>query len=65
MAEIHVERKKRHSLWPWIVLIVIIAIAAWAVYTYGDRFGLHLHSAADATPASLVLASPAAAAPAG
>jgi len=28
------------------VLLLVIAIAAWAVYTYGDRFGLHLHAAA-------------------
>ena len=45
MAEIHVERKKRRGIWPWIVVLLVIAIAAWAVYTYGDRFGLHLHAA--------------------
>lgn len=54
MAEIHVERKKRHSIWPWIVVLVLIAIAAWAVYTYGDRFGVHLHAATDLPAARLI-----------
>ena len=31
MAEINIERKKR-SVWPWILLLAILALLAWAIY---------------------------------
>ena len=33
MAEIRVERK-RTSLWPWIIGIILLALVIWAVVTY-------------------------------
>ncbi len=61
MAELHVEKKKR-SIWPWLLLLLIIAVAVWAVVTFaGDRIGLHTQ--ADA-PASAPVAQAATAPPA-
>ncbi|MBC5772724.1 hypothetical protein H8S95_01500 [Pontibacter sp. KCTC 32443] len=31
MAEINIERKKR-PVWPWILLLIILALLAWALY---------------------------------
>lgn len=31
MAEINIERKKR-PVWPWILLLIILALLAWAIY---------------------------------
>ncbi|MBC5994463.1 hypothetical protein [Pontibacter cellulosilyticus] len=31
MAEINIERKKR-PVWPWLLLIVILALLGWAIY---------------------------------
>ena len=38
MAELNVERKGGPGIWLWVVLLVIIAIAAWVLYgVYGGR----------------------------
>jgi len=31
MAEINIERKKK-PVWPWILLLVIVALLVWAIY---------------------------------
>ena len=31
MAEINIERKKK-PVWPWLLLIVILALLGWAIY---------------------------------
>ncbi|MEJ8800739.1 hypothetical protein [Pontibacter sp. H249] len=31
MAEINIERKKK-PIWPWILLLVIVALLIWAIY---------------------------------
>ncbi|GAB3203384.1 hypothetical protein ABID22_000862 [Pontibacter aydingkolensis] len=31
MAEINIERKKK-PVWPWLLLLVIIALLAWGIY---------------------------------
>lgn len=31
MAEINIERKKR-PVWPWLLLILILALLGWAIY---------------------------------
>jgi hypothetical protein len=31
MAEIKIERKKK-SVWPWLLLLVLVALLAWALY---------------------------------
>ena len=31
MEEINIERKKR-PVWPWILLLIILALLAWAIY---------------------------------
>ncbi|WP_242929140.1 hypothetical protein [Pontibacter vulgaris] len=31
MAEINIERKKK-PVWPWILLILILALLGWAIY---------------------------------
>lgn len=33
MAEINIERKKK-PVWPWILLIVLVALIGWVVYEY-------------------------------
>ena len=33
MAEIEIERKKR-PVWPWILLVILLAIIGWVVYEY-------------------------------
>ena len=33
MVEINIEKKKR-PVWPWILLIVIVALLAWAIYDF-------------------------------
>lgn len=37
MAEINIERKKK-PVWPWILLLVLVALIGWVVYEYmSDR----------------------------
>ncbi len=31
MAEINIERKKK-PVWPWLLLILILALLGWAIY---------------------------------
>jgi flagellar basal body-associated protein FliL len=31
MAEINIEKKKK-SVWPWLLLLVLVALIAWAIY---------------------------------
>ena len=31
MAEINIERKKK-PVWPWILLLLIVALLVWAIY---------------------------------
>ncbi|WP_299824875.1 hypothetical protein [uncultured Pontibacter sp.] len=31
MAEINIERKKK-SVWPWLLLILLVALLIWAIY---------------------------------
>lgn len=33
MAEINIERKKK-PVWPWILLLVIVALLGWAIYEF-------------------------------
>jgi hypothetical protein len=33
MAEIKIERKKK-PVWPWLLLLLIIALIAWALYEF-------------------------------
>lgn len=33
MAEIEIERKKK-PVWPWILLLVLLALVGWAIYEY-------------------------------
>lgn len=33
MAEINIERKKK-PIWPWILLLVLVALIGWVVYEY-------------------------------
>lgn len=38
MAEIRIERKKNNSLWIWLLVLVLLALIAWAVYEFAfDR----------------------------
>ncbi|WP_162054631.1 hypothetical protein [Pontibacter pamirensis] len=38
MAEIRIERKKNSSLWIWVLVFVLLALVAWAVYEFAfDR----------------------------
>jgi hypothetical protein len=36
MAEIKIERKKK-PVWPWLLLLLIIALIAWAIYKFTDE----------------------------
>lgn len=41
MAEIEIERKKK-PVWPWILLVILLAIIGWVIYEYmkdGNRIG--------------------------
>ncbi len=31
MAEINIERKKK-PVWPWILLLIVLALIGWAIY---------------------------------
>ena len=33
MAEINIERKKK-PVWPWLLLLVIVALLGWAIYEF-------------------------------
>ncbi|MBD1396464.1 hypothetical protein H9Q13_04750 [Pontibacter sp. JH31] len=33
MAEINIERKKK-PVWPWLLLLVIVALLGWVVYEF-------------------------------
>ncbi|GAB3533751.1 hypothetical protein GCM10027443_19720 [Pontibacter brevis] len=38
MAEIKIERKKNNSVWIWLLVLVVLALIAWAVYEFAfDR----------------------------
>ena len=34
MAEIKIERKKNNSAWIWLIVLVLLALIAWAVYEF-------------------------------
>jgi hypothetical protein len=36
MAEIKIERKKK-PVWPWLLLLLIIALIAWALYKFTNE----------------------------
>lgn len=36
MAEIHVERKTKKPIWPWVLLIVIVLLVALGVWLFND-----------------------------
>lgn len=33
MAEINIEKKKK-PVWPWILLLVLLALIGWVIYDY-------------------------------
>lgn len=33
MAEINIERKKK-PVWPWLLLLVIVALLGWVIYEF-------------------------------
>lgn len=36
MADIHIDRK-RTSIWPWIIGLIVLALLIWALYELFDR----------------------------
>ena len=49
MVEIKIEKKKR-PVWPWILLLVILALIGWAIYEYmNDRNMIGLQADPDTT----------------
>jgi hypothetical protein len=36
MTEIKIERKKK-PVWPWILLLIIVALLGWAIYEFAIR----------------------------
>lgn len=36
MTEIRIEKKKK-PVWPWILLLVIVALLGWAIYEYAIK----------------------------
>lgn len=38
MAEINIEKKKK-PVWPWILLIILLALIGWAIYEFATQDG--------------------------
>lgn len=36
MAEIRIERKRK-PLWPWLLALLLLALIAWALYTFTNK----------------------------
>lgn len=36
MADLNVERKKHHNVWPWVVGLLVVLLAVWAFAEWND-----------------------------
>jgi hypothetical protein len=60
MAEIKLEKKEGTAIWPWILALIVLALLAWAAWTFmrGDRTAVTATPATGTTPITGTAAQP-------